>query len=250
MKHRTNHVLLLFLSVAIVALGASLLADDCCVGERGHVTVEPNCDLSDDGCDISDLTTLINHLFISFDPLCCVGEADLSPWGNPDGSVDIADLTGLIDHLFISFGQLPVCSDGDIPSADCTGRSECLSMPDPEKRETFEEECLSWYYAGGVLDLFHESAGLNCCPDYDPVVIVSGDSVTIDLSVTEGLCYCLCPFDLTYQVTNLPQGVYQVQVIEAVWLHGDTPISFELDLTSEPTGTVCEARTGYPWGEY
>jgi hypothetical protein len=56
---------------------------------------------------MGDLTVLIDHLFISFNPLSCVeeGNVDLSA----DGLVTMGDLTVLIDHLFISFTPLPAC---------------------------------------------------------------------------------------------------------------------------------------------
>ncbi len=72
----------------------------CCDGLRGNI----DCD-STGNVDISDLTAFINNLFVSFELLCCVGEADL----NGDGSVDIGDLTTLIDNLFVSFSALPPC---------------------------------------------------------------------------------------------------------------------------------------------
>jgi hypothetical protein len=40
-------------------------------------------------------------LYISLSPLCCVGEANLD--GDPEGVIDITDLTRLIDFLYISF---------------------------------------------------------------------------------------------------------------------------------------------------
>ncbi len=56
---------------------------------------------------MSDLTVLIDHLFISLGPLGCVAE------GNTDSSADelvtMSDLTVLIDHLFISLNPLPAC---------------------------------------------------------------------------------------------------------------------------------------------
>lgn len=73
----------------------------CCVNTRGNV----DC-VAGDGVDIADLTVLVDHLFISIAPLCCVEEADVVP----DASVDIADLTVLVDHLFISFVALPSCN--------------------------------------------------------------------------------------------------------------------------------------------
>ncbi|RME25065.1 MAG: hypothetical protein D6800_07995, partial [Candidatus Zixiibacteriota bacterium] len=74
----------------------------CCTGSVGNV----NCDPLDQ-VDVADLTTLIDHLFISFSPLCCRPEANIN--GDPMCMVDVADLTTLIDHLFITFKPLPQC---------------------------------------------------------------------------------------------------------------------------------------------
>ncbi len=70
----------------------------CCVGTTGDV----NCDGS---VGLPDLSTLIDHLFITFTPLCCEGEGDV----NADGSVGLPDLSNLIDNLFITFTPLPNC---------------------------------------------------------------------------------------------------------------------------------------------
>lgn len=75
-------------------------ASNCCVGRTGNIDCDPT-----DHVDISDLTTLIDHLYISFTPLCCPAE------GNVDGQpgIDIADLTALIDYLYISFALPAPC---------------------------------------------------------------------------------------------------------------------------------------------
>lgn len=73
---------------------------NCCVSVRGNV----DCD-SSEMVDISDLTVLISHLFISFDPLCCMDEANI----DAVSGVDISDLTALIDHLFIANPPLIAC---------------------------------------------------------------------------------------------------------------------------------------------
>jgi PKD repeat protein len=56
---------------------------------------------------MSDLTVLIDHLFITLTPLACVdaGNVDLST----DELVTMSDLTVLIDHLFITLAPLPPC---------------------------------------------------------------------------------------------------------------------------------------------
>lgn len=75
----------------------------CCVGP---VVGNVDCDLAQ-SVDIADLTVLVDHLFISFAPLCCNNEANVD--GDLLVSIDIGDLTVLVDHLFISFTPLLPC---------------------------------------------------------------------------------------------------------------------------------------------
>ncbi len=72
----------------------------CCAGSTGNIDCEP-----DDIVDISDLTRLIDYLYVSLSPLCCVAEANCD--GQP--GVDIADVSALIDYLYISFTPLAPC---------------------------------------------------------------------------------------------------------------------------------------------
>ncbi len=66
----------------------------CCVDITGNV----NCDPAED-IDISDLTLLVNHLFVTFEALCCPEEANID--GDPLGGIDISDLTALVNFLFV-----------------------------------------------------------------------------------------------------------------------------------------------------
>jgi hypothetical protein len=56
---------------------------------------------------MSDLTLLIDHLFITLAALPCddAANVDLSP----DEMITMSDLTVLIDHLFITLAPLPPC---------------------------------------------------------------------------------------------------------------------------------------------
>jgi hypothetical protein len=74
----------------------------CCVGITGNVDMDPA-----NGVDISDLTALIDNLYISLRPLACPEEANCD--GDPAGGVDISDLTWLIDYLYISFTAVAHC---------------------------------------------------------------------------------------------------------------------------------------------
>ncbi|MFZ5979176.1 MAG: hypothetical protein ACOYVF_00955, partial [Candidatus Zixiibacteriota bacterium] len=72
----------------------------CCEGLRG----DANCSGGDP--DISDITRLIDYLYLSHAPLCCLEEADANGSG---GEPDISDITKLIDNLYLSHGALPAC---------------------------------------------------------------------------------------------------------------------------------------------
>lgn len=80
---------------------AIFVTDGCCVYYRGNV----DCSSAEDP-DISDITRLIDFLYISHGPLCCMEEADVDGSG---GEPDISDITRLIDHLYISHSGLPMC---------------------------------------------------------------------------------------------------------------------------------------------
>ena len=74
----------------------------CCVGITGNINND-----AFDVVDISDLTTLVNFLFITFEQPGCLEEANTS--GDIAGIIDISDLTALVNHLFVTFDPLADC---------------------------------------------------------------------------------------------------------------------------------------------
>jgi hypothetical protein len=72
----------------------------CCIGSSGNIDCDP-----DGGTDISDLSALIDGLYISLTEMCCDQANDV----DKDGNVDISDLSALIDRLYISFAPLQLC---------------------------------------------------------------------------------------------------------------------------------------------
>ena len=73
----------------------------CCVGPRGNV----DCSKEDEP-DISDITRLIDYLYLSHEVLCCPNEADCDTSGSEP---DISDITRLIDYLYLSHEPLAEC---------------------------------------------------------------------------------------------------------------------------------------------
>jgi hypothetical protein len=59
------------------------------------------------GVDISDLSALIDYLYISFTPPPCLLSANTD--GDPGDGIDISDLSALIDYLYISFTPPALC---------------------------------------------------------------------------------------------------------------------------------------------
>jgi len=81
--------------------GIGDLCESCCIGFTGNV----NCS-EEEPPDISDITRLIDYLYISHAELCCPDEADANFSG---GEADISDITRLIDHLYLTQEALPDC---------------------------------------------------------------------------------------------------------------------------------------------
>jgi hypothetical protein len=82
--------------------GIGDVCDGCCVGQTGNVNYDPL-----DAVNLTDLTVLINHLFVTFEPLTCPEEANTS--GDPSGQVNLTDVTALVNNLFVTFELLPAC---------------------------------------------------------------------------------------------------------------------------------------------
>jgi|GEM_PF-6725121 len=79
----------------------TLTVAPCCDGMTGNVDCSPS-----EESDISDITRLIDFLYISHDELCCPAEADVN---NSGGDPDISDITALINHLYIGHDPLAYC---------------------------------------------------------------------------------------------------------------------------------------------
>jgi len=83
------------------------VGDACCCGHHtGGYT--GNTDCSTDGKrNLSDITRLIDHVYIEKTPLCCPASGNTS--GDAEGKINLSDITALIDHVYIS----------ELETADC-----------------------------------------------------------------------------------------------------------------------------------
>lgn len=114
-----------------------------------------------------------------------------------------------------------------------------------------DSSCIKYEYDGqGTLTLRHVNAGFNCCPDmlYADISLV-GDTLVIEEheSLESGGCDCLCLFDLDLEVMNLDPGIYYIKVVEVYVGENDEKLFFEVDLSSQTSGSHCVNRYHYPW---
>jgi len=76
----------------------------CCQGLTGDVSGDGNTSLT-------DLTQLVNHMFVTFEPLVCPAAGNTN--ADPGCEVTLTDLTLLVNTLFVTFeppaGCLPAC---------------------------------------------------------------------------------------------------------------------------------------------
>jgi choice-of-anchor B domain-containing protein len=74
----------------------------CCQGLTGNVDQDAG-----DMVTLTDLTVLVNSLFVTFDPLPCPEAANIN--GDPSGEVSLTDLTALVNALFVTFDPPAAC---------------------------------------------------------------------------------------------------------------------------------------------
>jgi len=82
--------------------GIGDVCDGCCVGTTGNIDGDAM-----EQVNLTDLTVLVNHLFVTFEPLVCPEEANTS--GDAAGDITLTDLTVMVNALFVTFEPLPDC---------------------------------------------------------------------------------------------------------------------------------------------
>lgn len=79
-------------------------APSCCVGETGNVN-------GDGTTNLTDLTQMVNFLFVTFVPPACVPAANTN--GDASCTLNLTDLTRLVNKLFVTFVPCAPCASFD-----------------------------------------------------------------------------------------------------------------------------------------
>ena len=83
----------------------TVFCGSCCEGHTGNTDCSP-----DENPDISDITVVIDYLYINHRPLCCPEETDCDGSGGyPDSDPDISDILAIIDYLYLDHTPLAPC---------------------------------------------------------------------------------------------------------------------------------------------
>jgi hypothetical protein len=112
-----------------------------------------------------------------------------------------------------------------------------------------DQDCIEYTYCeDGILLIKHINSGFNCCPLIRIKVKFEDDVITIVEKEIEGLCDCLCLFDLDLEIKYLSPRAYKISVIEPYVRGDEEKLEFTVDLASSPSGKYCVKRKNYPWG--
>ncbi len=86
--------------------GRAAIGQTCCGLYTGGFTGNTDCDTLGVR-DLSDITTLIDRIYISQAPLCC--EANGNTSGGPPGELSLTDITKLIGYIYITHIETAPC---------------------------------------------------------------------------------------------------------------------------------------------
>ncbi|MBN1274499.1 MAG: hypothetical protein JXB26_19735 [Candidatus Aminicenantes bacterium] len=111
---------------------------------------------------------------------------------------------------------------------------------------TQNQECLEYIAGNGILYLKHINAGFNCCPAeiFADVSFKNGEIIIEEHEAEQG-CFCLCLFDLDYEIRGLEPGLYTVKIIGPYM--NDVIFTCAINLFDSASGCFCIERDYYPW---
>ncbi len=221
--------------------------DGCDCGVWGDVT-------GDGLIDPMDVIYMLNLVYRFTDnlvqpPSCPYAAGDV----NCDEAIDPLDVTIFVNMVYRGNSAGSCGNPCGNASGAVTAWSGCKEFPLGKTTTSPgpDQDCIQYEYDGlGTLLLTHVNGGFNCCPDSIIAKIDIGiGNIIIDEDEwfwSTG-CWCLCLFDVDYEIANLPPGVYTIRINGLYLEEGDEPLEFTADLTSATVGEFCVPRTHYPW---
>lgn len=98
------------------------------------------------------------------------------------------------------------------------------------------QECFEYEFDGeNTLLIKHSNAVFNCCPENIVANIeFIGHIIYIEEREINGICNCLCHYDLYYRLDNITPGVYTIRIKYAGRI-----LEYSINLNSSRSGSRC-----------
>lgn len=192
--------------------------------------------------NMNDITFIISYLYKNGPCPENLAMCDV----NQSQSINILDPIFLLSFLYKE-GPSPTCPSSG-PGGSVISDSGCKSYYKAAEA-TATEDCLQWEYVNGyTLKIRHQNGCFNCCAEPDASFYISGDTIIVteaEIFGEWGPCACLCLFDVQYEISAIPPGVYFIRIDERYV--ADSLLSTTVDLNENPSGSLCVYRDAYPW---
>ena len=220
--------------------------DECDCGVWGDVT-------GDGLIDPMDVTYILNLVYRLTDnlvqpPSCPYAAGDV----NCDEAVDPLDVTIFVNMVYRGNSAGSCGNPCGNASGAATAWSGCkeFTLSKTTAPVSSNQDCIQYEYDGlGTLLLKHVNGGFNCGTDtVIPEISIGIGSIMINEDEEGDPAWCLCLFDVDYEIIDLPPGAYTIRINGLYLQEGDEPLEFTADLTSATAGEFCVPRTHYPWG--
>lgn len=106
-----------------------------------------------------------------------------------------------------------------------------------ESDSHFEGRCIVYQYLWDNLLLIKQTdVTLNCCPiSIEAHAFIEGNVITVGVERDTGRCFCLCKYDLDYEIINVEPIEYTIKA----WEPNNEPFEFNVDLSSSTSGFYC-----------
>jgi hypothetical protein len=139
----------------------------------------------------------------------------------------------------------------DEPVGQLIGHSACGGFVDTRFSDIPPtQEAVAWEYDGaGNLYLHRINAGFNCCSNIYGDITFAANAINVTDREDGEFCYCLCLYDINYELNGVRPDLYTVTFVELYTAEGDALLQFTIELRPEPSsGIFVVDRSVYPWG--
>lgn len=115
--------------------------------------------------------------------------------------------------------------------------------------DSSKEDCIEYEIINNTLHIRHINAAFNCCPNkVYAIASISNDTIRItEKEILTDPCKCNCLYDIEYNIQNITDSLYVIEIKEPYILNDTDKIIFNINTIKAAVGSYCTLRTEYPW---